>query len=149
MGGVSGHAGLFSNANDMAKMLQMWLWGGQYGGERFLADSTVALFTTQPADSGQSRRALGFDRPNFGGKSTPCGTLASRKSYGHLGFTGTIVWADPVVGLVYVLMSNRVHPDASNNLLQQLHLRTQIHDALYKAIGVMPPVIAVPDEAAM
>lgn len=149
MGGVSGHAGLFSNANDMAKMLQMWLWGGRYGGERFLADTTVALFTTQPADSGQSRRALGFDRPNFGGTSTPCGTLASRKSYGHLGFTGTIVWADPVVGLVYVLMSNRVHPDASNNLLQQLHLRTQIHDALYKAIGVMPPVIAVPDEAAM
>ena len=149
MGGVSGHAGLFSNANDLAKMLQMWLWGGCYGGERLLADTTVALFTTQPADSGQSRRALGFDRPNFGGTSTPCGTLASPKSYGHLGFTGTIVWADPVVGLVYVLMSNRVHPDASNNLLQQLHLRTQIHDALYKAIGVVPPAIAVPDEVAL
>lgn len=136
LGGVSGHAGLFSTANDMAKMLQMWLWGGQYGGQCLLADTTVALFTTKPADTGGNRRALGFDRPNMGGKSTPCGTLASACSYGHLGFTGTIVWADPQHGLAYVLLANRIHPDAANSLLMQLNVRTKIHDALYRAIGV-------------
>lgn len=141
LGGVSGHAGLFSTANDLAKMLQMWLWGGRYGGQHLLADTTVARFTAKPADTGPNRRALGFDRPNIGGKSTPCGTMASPSSYGHLGFTGTIVWADPEHGLAYVLLANRIHPDADNSLLMQLNVRTKIHDALYRAIGAQPPAL--------
>lgn len=137
MGGVSGHAGLFSNANDMAKFMQMLLWKGEYGGERYFSPKTVDLFTAQPADSGTSRRALGFDRPSFGGVSTPCGTLASSKSFGHQGFTGTIVWADPKTGLVFVLLTNRVYPDASNNKMLNDNVRTKIHDIFYRAIGVL------------
>lgn len=135
LGGVSGHAGLFSNANDLAKLMQMYLWRGEYGGQRFFSSKTVDLFTALPADSGNSRRALGFDRPDFRGQSTPCGKLASAKSYGHLGFTGTIVWADPQTGLIYVLLANRVYPDASNSKMMKHDIRTKIHDVFYNAIG--------------
>lgn len=133
-GGVSGHAGIFSNANDLAKIMQMYIWRGEYGGERYFSQATVDLFTSKPADNGTSRRALGFDRPDFGGKSTPCGTLASAQSYGHLGFTGDIVWADSENGLVYILLSNRVYPDANNSKMMKNDIRTKIHDVFYRAI---------------
>lgn len=134
LGGVAGHAGLFSNANDLAKLMQMYLWRGWYGGKQLIQSQTVDLFSTQPADSGNSRRALGFDRRSTQPTNTPCGTLASSQSYGHLGFTGSIVWADPRNGLVYVLLANRIYPDANNRLLMKHDIRTKIHDVFYRAL---------------
>lgn len=140
MGGVSGHAGLFSTANDLAKLMQMYLQKGEYGGQRFIAQETIDLFTSAPYKANGNRRALGFDKPAENGKSSPAGFLASPESFGHSGFTGTITWADPQNGLLYVFLSNRVHPDASNNLLARKDIRTQIHDLLYRAVESAHPL---------
>ena len=137
LGGVSGHAGIFSTANDLAKLMQMFLQDGTYGGERFFRPGTVAQFTTAPIEgnSSDNRRSLGFDKPASEGPS-PAGSLASSQSFGHTGFTGTTVWADPENGLVYIFLSNRVYPDASNTKLAEMNIRTRIHDVFYRAIGV-------------
>jgi len=132
LGGVAGHAGLFANANDLAKLMQLYLNDGEYGGERFFAPGTVNLFAN-PKQANGNRRAYGFDRPNVTG-SSPAGTMASPDSFGHTGFTGTMVWADPQNGLVYIFLSNRVHPDAENTKLSTLNYRTRIHDVFYRAI---------------
>lgn len=134
LGGVGGHAGLFSNANDLAKLMQMYLWKGEYGGERFFQPSTIELFTScQFCDSG-NRRGLGFDKPEIDPKKNgPSSKLASPESFGHSGFTGTIAWADPVHQLVYIFLSNRVYPDQLNNLLTELNVRTRIQDVIYQS----------------
>ena len=132
-GGVSGNAGLFSNANDLAKVLQLYLNQGSYGGEQYLSKETCRLFTQSKSPT--CRRGLGFDKPvTGGGKASPCGSLAPASVYGHTGFTGTCFWVDPDNNLLYIFLSNRVNPTRANNKLGSLDIRTRIQDAIYKAI---------------
>ncbi len=132
-GGVGGHAGLFSNSNDVAKIMQMYLQGGYYGGERFMEARTVKKFNTCYFCDQNVRRGVGFDKPELkNGGSTFKGI--SRKSFGHSGFTGTLAWADPDEDLVYVFLSNRTYPSASNTLLIKSGLRTRIQKVIYDAI---------------
>lgn len=128
--GIAGHAGLFASANDLAILNQMLLNGGTYGGMQYLKPETVELFTAR--QSNVSRRGLGFDRAEAGG-GYPC-RLASPSTYGHTGYTGTCVWTDPKEKLVYVFLSNRVYPSASNKL-NSLRIRPRIQDAIYAAIA--------------
>lgn len=149
MGGVAGHAGLFSNANDLAILMQMLLNGGEYGGRRYLSEKTVQRFTSCRYCTGdprkENRRGLGWDRPQGAGAPGPASDGASSLSYGHTGFTGTMAWVDPAYGTVYIFLSNRVYPDAANKKLQQMNTRTQIQAAVEKAAG-MPHASAVPLE---
>ena len=132
-GGVSGNAGLFSNADDLAKVLQLYLNLGTYGGERYLSEETCRLFTQSKSPT--CRRGLGFDKPaKGGGKASPCGNLTPLSVYGHTGFTGTCFWVDPDNRLLYIFLSNRVNPSRVNNKLGRLDIRTRIQDAIYKAI---------------
>ncbi len=133
LGGVSGHAGLFANANDVAVIMQMLLNGGTYGNVRVLKTSTVDLFTKR--QNKKSRRGLGFDKPETDPhKISPSGKNCSPLAFGHTGFTGTCTWADPKNGLVYVFLSNRVNPVAENTRLAQMNIRTRIQDLIYEAI---------------
>lgn len=139
-GGVAGHAGLFSNANDLAKLGQMWLQEGYYGGKQFFRPETIKLFTARQYQL--SRRGLGWDKPwPEDPKSTPTGELASPETFGHTGFTGTCIWVDPKFELVYVFLSNRVHPDMTNGKLLNLNIRTRIHDVAYKSIHAFQSII--------
>lgn len=135
-GGVSGHAGLFANAYDVAVICQMLLNEGVYNGHRYLKNSTIRTFTTKtPIRAFNHRRGLGFDKPvadkNLEG---PCSNYASLSSYGHSGFTGTFIWVDPEFDLVYVFLSNRVHPDAENKAITKLSVRSEIQSMIYSAI---------------
>lgn len=135
-GGVAGHAGLFSNAYDMAMLYQMLLNGGEFNGVRYLKPETVKLFTAY--NSKVSRRGLGFDKPekdNTLRKDPYPSQLASPETFGHTGFTGTCVWVDPKYDLVYVFLSNRVNPTRDNNKLGQMGIRGKIQDAIYRALG--------------
>jgi CubicO group peptidase (beta-lactamase class C family) len=134
-GGVSGHAGLFSNANDLAKLYQMYLNGGVYGGTRYLSAETIAEFTTCANCKHGNRRGLGFDKkdPDSRKKSSICDE-ASLQSYGHTGFTGTMVWIDPERDLIFVFLSNRINPSTDNKKLSQLGTRSEIFAKLIKAI---------------
>jgi beta-glucosidase-like glycosyl hydrolase/CubicO group peptidase (beta-lactamase class C family) len=131
-GGVNGHAGLFSNANDLAKLLQMYLNGGIYGGERYLKSSTIKQFTSCLLCNDENRRALGFDKPlrPTGG---PSSQYASDQSFGHSGFTGVLVWVDPKYKFIYVFLSNRVNPTSENNKLLKMNVRTKVQDLFYKS----------------
>lgn len=131
MGGVAGHAGLFSNANDLAKLGQMLLQEGQYGGYRYYKPGTVRLFTNKQFD--KSRRGLGWDKPIQSDWSSPTSLKASPKTFGHTGFTGTCMWVDPEFNLVYVFLSNRVYPDR-NNKLNSANIRSRIQDVIYESI---------------
>lgn len=134
LGGVGGHAGLFGNANDLGILMQMLLNKGYYGGERFFNQSTIDLFTAYQKEG--SRRALAFDKPETNPKwANPAGKMASVKTFGHTGFTGTCAWADPEHNLVYVFLSNRTYPKMNNNKLLSSGVRTKIHDAIYQAIN--------------
>lgn len=132
MGGVSGHAGLFSTADDLAQILQMLVDGGIYKGHRYLREETIDLFNTQHYKEMGCRRGLGFDKPVIKTGGGPCCPEAPQESYGHTGFTGTYVWVDPVNRLTYVFLSNRVHPSATPNRLAQMNIRTQIQSELYR-----------------
>lgn len=132
-GGVGGHAGLFSNASDVAKIMQMYLQEGFYGGTRFLDSRTVKKFNTCYFCDKKVRRGVGFDKPQLQDKGPTCGCV-SRKSFGHSGFTGTYTWADPEEEIVYVFLSNRTYPSSSNTLLIKSGLRTRIQKAIYDAI---------------
>ena len=132
-GGVGGHAGLFSNANDVAKIMQMYLQGGYYGGMRYVGSRTVEKFNKCYFCHKNVRRGVGFDKPQLTDKGPTCG-CTSRRSFGHSGFTGTYTWADPEAELVYVFLSNRTFPSASNRLLVKSELRTRIQRAIYEAI---------------
>lgn len=134
MGGVSGHAGLFSTADDLAKILQMLLDGGVYKGKRYLKAETIAMFNQRHYANLGCRRGLGFDKPLISGAPGTACFEASQSSYGHTGFTGTMVWVDPECGLVYVFLSNRVHPKASPNKLSQMDIRTKIQSELYRSL---------------
>jgi len=131
LGGLAGHAGLFGSANDLGKLGQMLLNGGTYGGVRFFKPETVSTFTAKQYEN--SRRGLGWDKPTVGDFNSPTTELASPKTFGHTGFTGTCIWVDPEFDLVYVFLSNRVWPDRSNKLLNA-NIRTRIQEVLYKAM---------------
>jgi len=131
-GGVSGNAGLFSNANDLAKVVQLYLENGQYGGEMYLSEATCKLFTESKSPT--CRRGLGFDKPDMANTNrSPCGELAPGSVFGHTGYTGTCFWADPDSKLIYIFLSNRVNPSRTNNKLFTLNIRTRIQDAIYNA----------------
>jgi CubicO group peptidase (beta-lactamase class C family) len=128
LGRVAGNAGLFSNAYDLAVLAQMWLNGGTYGGRRYISESTVKLFT---GFQEESHRGLGFDKPS---KQSIIGNGAPKESYGHTGFTGTCVWVDPINEIVFVFLSNRVHPNQKNWMINKLKIRQKIHSVVYEAI---------------
>ena len=133
-GGVAGHAGLFGTSNDMAVLLQMLIQDGSYGGRQFIKSETVALFTKRQFKG--NRRGLGFDKPQLiPSEPGPACNEASSYSFGHTGFTGTYIWADPDNDLIIVFLSNRVNPDAEPNKLVQLGIRTQIQETLYHALN--------------
>lgn len=132
-GGISGNAGLFSNSNDLAKLSQMWLNGGVYGGERLLSAETVRLFTTMK--SSVSRRGLGFDKPDpSNSKLSPTSPGTPVEVYGHTGYTGTSFWVDPRNRIIYIFLSNRVNPSRSPNRLNSMSIRERIQEEIYKAV---------------
>ena len=132
-GGVQGNAGLFSNANDLAKLFQMWLNGGTYGGMRLLKPSTVETFTTQKSPN--SHRGLGFDKPVVGNPdaSNTCAE-ATPETFGHTGFTGTCFWVDPKNDMIYIFLSNRVCPTRNNPNFGRISARSHIQSLIYRAI---------------
>jgi beta-glucosidase-like glycosyl hydrolase/CubicO group peptidase (beta-lactamase class C family) len=130
-GGVSGNAGLFSSAEDLAKVLQLFLSHGTYGRDTLLSKETTRLFTQ--SKSPNSRRGLGFDKPLPGGAGSPCGDLAPASVYGHTGYTGTCFWVDPDNQLIYIFLTNRLHPSRTNTKLFSLDIRTRIQDSIYKS----------------
>jgi len=138
MGGVGGHAGVFSNANDLAKMLQMYLQGGYYGGVRYLKESTLKEFTKCQFCKNDNRRGAGFDKRQLSGPGPACDCV-SYTSFGHTGFTGTIAWADPEEEIIYIFLSNRVYPDAENKKLITTSVRTHIQEEIYKSLNTYKP----------
>lgn len=135
-GGVAGHAGLFSNAYDLAQLYQMILNGGEMNGKRFFKKETIEKFTAY--NSNISRRGLGFDKPEKDNatRKDPYPTLsASPETFGHTGFTGTCVWADPKENLLYIFLSNRVNPEGGENTkLLKMNVRSNIHETIYEAL---------------
>jgi beta-N-acetylhexosaminidase len=131
MGGIAGHAGLFSNASDLAKLGQMLLQEGYYGGYQYYKPETVRMFTHKQFE--KSRRGLGWDKPVQSDPASPTSLYASPRTFGHTGFTGTCLWVDPEFNLVYVFLSNRVFPDRSNKLVNS-NIRSRIQDVIYQSI---------------
>ena len=131
--GVGGHAGVFSNANDVAKIMQMYLQKGFYGGKRYLKPETINKFNTCYYCDDNNRRGVGFDKPQLGDEGPTCGCI-SMTSFGHSGFTGTYAWADPDKEIVYVFLANRTYPTAGKNLLLRENVRTEIQRLIYEAI---------------
>lgn len=135
LGGVSGNAGIFSDANDLAVIMQMLLNNGSYGGKQFLHPKTIEIFTKQQFVQNKNRRGLFFDKPEpEAGKPSPTCASASLRTFGHQGFTGTCAWVDPEFNLVYIFLSNRVNPDASNEKFSKMNVRTNVQQAVYDAI---------------
>lgn len=131
--GVGGHAGIFSNANDIAKIMQVFLQKGFYGGKRYFKPETIDKFNTCYYCSNDNRRGIGFDKPQLEESGPTCGCV-SMTSFGHSGFTGTYAWADPEEDIVYVFLANRTYPHAGKNLLLRENIRTEIQRLIYEAI---------------
>ena len=135
LGGVGGHAGLFGNAEDLAIIMQMLLNGGYYGGKEFFRPETVDLFTSRHENT--TRRGIGFDMQETNKAKDPnISPLASSETFGHTGFTGIGVWADPRNDLIYIFLSNRTYPSMNNWKLNKHDIRLRIHDAIYEALMV-------------
>ncbi|MFL0076392.1 glycoside hydrolase family 3 N-terminal domain-containing protein [Tenacibaculum maritimum] len=133
-GGVGGHAGLFANANDVAKIMQMYLQKGTYGGKTYLKPATIKKYNKRYYANKKVRRGLGFDKPQINPKEKPTCGCVSDKSFGHSGFTGTYAWADPESDIVYVFLSNRVYPTMRNRTLVKTNMRTKIQEDIQHAI---------------
>jgi len=139
MGGVSGNAGLFGTANDLAKLFQMYLQKGYFGGKRYISEKTVNEFIRIQYPENNNRRGLGFDKPLIDNSKNKLADAypavsSSKNSFGHSGFTGTFAWADPDTGVLYIFFSNRVYPTRENQKLYDLNIRTAIHQAIYDSI---------------
>ena len=132
MGGVCCHAGLFSDARDLARLGQMLLNGGTYNGYNVCKASTIEYWTARAYPGSENRRGLGFDKKGLNPDEGPASELASDASFGHSGFTGTLLWVDPEYDLVYVFLSNRTYPDAENSTLITMNVRTEIHRVIMK-----------------
>ncbi|GMN10170.1 hypothetical protein MTsPCn9_14150 [Croceitalea sp. MTPC9] len=138
-GGVSGNAGLFGTADDLSKMMAMYQNYGKLNGKRYISEKTVKEFTKAHYKSNENRRGLGFDKPLLGNDSLMISQAypspkASPKSFGHSGFTGTFVWADPENQLVFIFLSNRVYPDRGHRNLYELNVRVALQDLFYNVI---------------
>jgi CubicO group peptidase (beta-lactamase class C family) len=138
LGGISGNAGLFGCANDLAKIFQMYLQKGYYGGKQYITAETVNHFIKPRFPENDNRRALGFDKPFLNNKSSgnngyPARDVSSN-SFGHSGFTGTFVWVDPDNGVLYVFLSNRVYPTRENSKLFDLNIRSSMLQEIYNCI---------------
>jgi beta-N-acetylhexosaminidase len=125
LGGVSGHAGLFGTANDLAKLVQLYLWQGRYGGQQLIKAETIAEFT-RCQFCPDNRRALGFDKPDPKNPALNAARSASPRSYGHTGFTGTYFWVEPDLDLFVILLTNRVNPTRNNGKLGELGVRSAL-----------------------
>lgn len=132
-GGVSGHAGVFSNAMDVAKIMELYLQKGSYGNQRYFSEKTFEDFNTCYFCAAGNRRGVGFDKPQLGTQGPTCG-CASMTSFGHTGYTGTMAWADPETQIVYVFLSNRTFPIAAENRLSKENIREDIQKVIYEAI---------------
>jgi CubicO group peptidase (beta-lactamase class C family) len=140
LGGISGNAGLFASANDLAKIVQMYVQFGTYGGKEYLKRATIEEFNRVQFPQNNNRRGLGFDKPLIDNQkfdranAYPCPAV-SPQSFGHSGFTGTFFWADPSNGLIYIFLSNRVNPTRDNNKLSEMNVRTEILQTVYEQLN--------------
>ena len=134
LGGVSGHAGLFGNANDLTKLMQMYLQNGKYGGVQFIQPEVLAECTKYQFDPNENRRAIAFDKLHPDKNLANGPQEASKLSYGHSGYTGTFTWIDPQYDLVYVFLSNRVYPTRDNNKISDLNIRTEVGNEIIRVI---------------
>ena len=132
--GISGHAGLFGNVNDLTKLMQMYLQKGSYGGTQFIKPEVIAECTKYQFPELKNRRAIAFDKLDFNSKIANGPQSASPESYGHSGFTGTFVWIDPKYNLVYTFLSNRVYPTRDNVKISTLNIRTEVGEQIYKVM---------------
>jgi len=140
MGGISGNAGLFGTARDLFILMQMYQNYGIYDGHRYLSEATLEEFTKVQYSENDNRRGLGFDKPLLNNRELPISEAypamdASMDSFGHSGFTGTFIWADPINQLVFIFLSNRVYPTRDNRNLYELNIRTQLHQLFYEDEG--------------
>lgn len=135
LGGVGGHAGLFSSASDLAKIMQMYLQKGTYGNRQYFESSTIDTFTACQFCEDGNRRGLGFDKPLLEEGSGPTSELASNKSFGHTGFTGTMAWADPENGMIFIFLSNRTYPSMDNKKLMKWDVRTKLQGEFYNLLN--------------
>ena len=133
LGGVAGHAGLFSNAEEVFKIMQMYLQKGNYNGNQLFTSKTFDRFNHCYYCNEGNRRGVGFDKPQLEGEGSTCGCVTS-KSFGHMGFTGTYAWADPDEDLIFVFLSNRTYPTMTNNLLGEKNIRTRMQSLIYKSL---------------
>lgn len=136
--GVSGNAGLFSNAQDLAKVYQMLLNEGQYGAKRYLKPETIQEFTKVQFPENDNRRGLGFDKPllTYDARISSVAKDSSPASFGHTGYTGTLVWADPENDLLFIFLSNRVYPTRNNGKIYDLNVRPNIHNLVYELLRI-------------
>jgi CubicO group peptidase (beta-lactamase class C family) len=140
LGGISGNAGLFGTAKDVAKMMQLYQNFGNFNQKQLLSESIIKEFTKVQFPENDNRRGLGFDKPLFNNSELPLAEAypapeVSPTSFGHSGFTGTFVWADPENQLVYIFLSNRVYPTRNNRNLYDLNIRPAVQDVFYKAFS--------------
>jgi len=140
MGGISGNAGLFGSARDVARLMEFYVQGGRYQGKQYISEKTISEFTKVQYPENENRRGLGFDKPLLNNSSLPLTEAypapeASSESFGHSGFTGTFVWADPKNQLVFIFLSNRVYPSRDHRQLYDLHIRTALHSAFYQHLN--------------
>ena len=133
MDGISGHAGLFGNSLDIAKILQLFLQKGSYANEKFFDGKFFDLFNFRHFEEKKVRRGIGFDKPELDPDDpNTCGCV-SDKSFGHYGFTGSVAWVDPETEIIYVFLSNRTFPDENNNSLSEYNIRTEIQKLVHEA----------------
>ena len=134
-GGVGLHAGLFSNSIDLAKLMQTYLNEGTYDGKKIFDSYLVNFFTKSHFIYSGNRRGIFFDKPNFKNiDDGPCSSYSSLESFGHSGFTGTLVWVDPIEEIIFIFLSNRIHPDQNNKILIDQDIRTKTQSIIYESI---------------
>jgi beta-glucosidase-like glycosyl hydrolase/CubicO group peptidase (beta-lactamase class C family) len=134
LGGVAGHAGLFSNAWDLAKLYQMNLQNGVYGGRRYYYPETVKHFATNYTD--KSHRGIGWNKPKEDADVSSVASTASPSTFGHTGFTGTVVWVDPDRQLIFIMLTNRVYPRSNNHKIVDLEVRKRVHEVINEAVDL-------------
>ena len=137
--GVAGHAGLFSNANDLGKLMHMYLFKGKYGERQFVSEAAIEEFTRCQFCDANNRRGIGFDKPTIDGSGGPTCNCVSLLSFGHSGFTGTLAWVDPQEEIVYIFLSNRAYPTAENRKLITMGTRTKVMQVIYDNLNTYQP----------
>jgi CubicO group peptidase (beta-lactamase class C family) len=139
LGGISGHAGLFSDANDLMKLMELYRRMGEYGGKQLIGSDVLKEYSRVQFPENNNRRGLGFDKPILNNstvsqKDSYPTKSASPESFGHSGYTGTFVWVDPVSEITYVFLCNRVYPTRKSEALYNMNIRTDILQAIYDSV---------------